>query len=202
MLNKIAKQVKNLLDSLDTSIDPSMFKDPVAEMTSWEPLNVAASNFQTRKFNIKNEDCIEFTPSYHFTFSTIIFIVLSAIIACLFIDVKSGLIFSSISLAFVGGIQTIMILCAAPIVFNKNERTFVKGKGRKKMRLKFSEIYALQLVPAPLDEDRYLNYQLNITLKDGKREHVVTYYKDNLIATEVAQKVARFVGVKLWNATH
>ena len=200
MLNKLIHLIKNdiarekdIARTQEKKIDPSTFNDTVANKTSWEPISTSATNFNTRKLSKKNEDCISFVPTYSLILFCSFFIVMG-----LTLNNDFGLL--SAGSIFIFGGSVMLFMGFSPIVFDKKESVFFKGRGLFKKRIYFSDIYSLQLLLACTDSDNgyYWNPQLNIILKDGKRQHVVSW-NDKVQGSIDAEEIARMVGVKLWN---
>jgi hypothetical protein len=86
-----------------------------------------------------------------------------------------------------------------PQIFSHSEGVYKYGKRQEILLLK---VKALQLLSHEISGDDespgYTSYQLNLIMNDGSRENVVSYgQKDNAIAD--SQKLADYLGLKLWN---
>jgi hypothetical protein len=115
-----------------------------------------------------------------------------------------------IGLVFAGVGGGLLYFGTAPIVFDKRERYFWKGrKGPRdvfnpkslKNLVEIGQIHALQLISEYCrgDKSSYYSYELNLVLEDGKRINVVDHGNLDKVRDQAAT-LAEFLGRPVWDA--
>ncbi len=114
-----------------------------------------------------------------------------------------------------GGASVLMLYrTASPIVFDKHVGLFWKGRQASggmvsdrladRLHIQLDDIHAVQIIAKYSSENRfsysYLTQELNLVLKDGKREHVVDATSLDQIRKD-AQTLAMFLEKPVWDAT-
>jgi len=193
MLEQIAKKLASAMMAGVSVPDVETFNDPVALEVPWRPL--PKNNSRTRSHELTDDGA----GKLKFTRSTWSYLIALAIVgACLgyptYSLITTGhaavgcLPFSLIALVFVWPSKR---------EFDRNEQQITLGKNS----WPFSAVHALQLFGHYVsgDEGRgYTSYQLNLVMKDRSRVNLVDH--GNLDGVrEDAQKLARHLGVKLWD---
>jgi len=213
--------VEKLVQKIYTQdIDPSRFKDPVAAQTDWSPAKGGGSSFTTHTITKISPYRIEFQAAggakvfsmifslmgigiilgfsfFHFSHGTFS-ISLDTVAPLLF-----GIIFTTIGVSM-------FYYFTAPIVFDKKEASFWKGRKNPdegfdnntvKYFARLEEIHALQLVSENCrsDDNSYRSYELNLVLRDGKRINVVDHGNE-IKLREDAQTLSRFIEKPVWDA--
>lgn len=202
-----------------STVDPSIFDDPIAMMTEWTSVNRSRGDYQPHKLAKESP--------YRLTFRTtsgqkilavvgfIIGLILFAIgsLAAYFGEknsiwwVLTGLFLSVNGLygRFVGG---------ATLIFDKVEGLYWKNYSKSRTSMKLQDIHALQLIAErsvyhlrskyrckdrsspPWVEYRY---ELNLVMKDDSRINI-TDHREYSKVKEHAQKVSEFLNVPVWDA--
>lgn len=200
------------LSSQDPQID-----DPVAKATKWTPLAQGAQTHRTRKLVQTNPHRMEFKA----TFFSIVFIAFVATF-CLTFVIGFAYVFLFILFLVEKRLPVpswFHILCGMfvlaiygalyyfgtkPIVFDKQEGYFWKGRGKPpfdektvKSAVPLERIYALQLLVSGGSE--FQTYELNLVLKDGNRVGVVCHGNVGALQAD-AKTLADFFGVLVWDA--
>lgn len=182
--------------------------DPIADSLSWEPLKKGGANFKTHNLMKTGPERLEYKPTTFYRIMPYIFIVIGL--------VAGGIIFSRVS--YIGGLAFGLIFMGAgsliarqankPIVFDKSEGYFWKGKLSPRDVLNMSEIKtyanlddiaALQVIDEVVRSDKstYHSYEINLVLKNGERLNVVDY--GNLKAIEQdLQTLKGYLNVEVW----
>ncbi|MBN2789300.1 MAG: hypothetical protein JXR69_03850 [Candidatus Delongbacteria bacterium] len=199
-------------------IDPSRFADPVADRTEWGPAKRGGSNFRTHKLINYGNQRYEFKGS-------VAAIIFSLVFAMAGLGVLIGFsVFMSTSktefevpmiIPFIfGTIFTIVGYfmyrhMTAPIVFDKNQGYFWKGRKSPrevfnidsiKVHSELDQIHAIQILSeyCHTDKSHYYSYELNLVLKDSSRINVVDH--GNLAKLrEDANLLAEFLEVPIWD---
>jgi hypothetical protein len=192
-------------------VDASRFNDSVALTTSWKALNTGSSNFDSRKL-VVSADRSRIT--YRTTAGAKIFSGLFIATGVFFLFVwhrQYGRWFPGsfaealaplACVFFIAMGSFILYDVSVPIKFNRRNSTLVKGRGKRRKTIYFSEIHALQLIQVRVsgsDGPAYRNHQLNIIFKDGTRMNIVTYYRPDR-AREDANVISQYIGRPLWDA--
>ena len=221
LMNKL-KSIVNRLKTPGQPIDPSQFDDPLAEQIEWSPCKRGGANFTTHKLYETNLERLEFKPAFgaKIFYSIFLFVGLAVMFGppiSRILDGKSiwngfetlflllfGLVFTS-----AGG--TLLYFGTAPIVFDKRNGYFWKGRKSPvnvpnidsiKHFAELDNIHALQIISEYCsgEDSSYYSYELNIVLADATRINVVDHGKISTQRQD-AQKLANFLNVPLWDAT-
>ncbi len=194
---------------------PSQFDDPVALRTEWTPKKPGGASFRTH--NLVEVDCarMEFRASTGAWLFCLAFIVpgLGVLIGGLARAAESEgfhtVLASLFGLVFVGAGGAMLYFETAPIVFDKTNGWFWKGrKGPNEMAdaksaersAPLASIHAIQLISEYVSgESSYYSYELNLVLDDGRRINVVDHGNKGRLR-EDAGRLALFLGKPVWDA--
>ena len=215
MLKKMLSAIKNLQP---TPIDPTIFNDPVAEITPWTPAKKGGTNICTHRLKEVNHDRMEFKTTFgaklFYSIFLIIGLVLLGIFAYKFLISTTfkpqSLLFLLIGAVFTAIGGCLLYFGTQPIVFSKINHLFWKGRKEPGMvfnndqikdLMEINHIYALQLISeyCRSDKSSYYSYELNLVLGDGERINVIDHGNKKKIL-EDAQKLAEFLNKPLWSA--
>lgn len=206
--------------TVETSVSPAVFNDPLALRTEWIPLKSGGSNFKTNHLHRITSTRWEFRSSTAMKcFSGLFFIIGVAICVCsvskhtprtgdswnseFFFLTGFGAIF-----ALVGGMLGYSSL--VPAVFDKDRGYFSRSRkkpehladpSKLKNYVELKRIHALQLLKEHCkgDKSSYYSYELNLVLDDTSRMNVIDH--GNLEAVrEDARGLAEFLGKPLWDS--
>ncbi len=173
----------------------------------WEPLKSGGANFKTHKLVEVSSQRMEYKASVgNIIFGSIFLLAGIGISSIIFFQVFSiwlllfGLVFAAVG---------VFILKSAlnPIVFDKSEGFFWKGKktpsmiadiNELKVAAKLEDIYGLQVIKEYVKSSNkgrdtsYYSYEINLILNSGERLNVVDYGNANAIL-EDASKISKFL---------
>jgi hypothetical protein len=223
------KLIQNLVEDLEDAEDthkpfnPSSIGDPIAMQTDWEPLESdGIVSWMTESVEIDSHR-MEFnaprdTKNLYFFLIAGLGILFGLCYSFhILVILQRELLFSTdmiqpllVSLFFMAGGCCLLYFCTTPVVFDKHKGAFWKGRkapaevsDRKKLKCfaELADIHALQIVDEWCEErTSYMNYQLNLVLKDGSRLNVFENKKRNKIQ-EAANAISKFLGKPVWDAT-
>lgn len=219
MFRKLISQLRKMV-SESPAFEASRFNDTIAMQTHWTPLKSGGSNFKTHKLVLVNNDRIEFKSSMGAKLFYGIFIIVGfgAMIAFSYPKIESGdfglnmesMMPLLIGLAFsiIGGV--LMYFGTTPIVFDKRNKSFWKGRkspnrvyDKKELKVftKLENIHAIQLISEYISGNKssYYSYELNLVLKDAGRINVIDHGSEGAIRNN-AQILSRFLDVPVWDA--
>jgi len=224
MFRNMIESVKQSFKARVIPLDPSRFDNPVALRTSWVPLKPGGTNFKTHNY-VEERNEVRFQPTAGallfggiFTSIGILFplIAFSSMAqnnepfqAGMLMFILIPLIFSGVGIFMLRSFTT-------PIVFNKRKGYFWKGRVDEnqpiartdlKVKCKLTEIEAVQVIAewvrsssSSSGSSSYHSYEINLVLKDASRVNVVDYGNYRGVV-ESAQKLSRYLGIPLWDAT-
>ncbi len=203
-------------------IDPSTFQDPVALITSWEPLARGGSNFKSAGLLKVNEQRMEFRASLMAKLMALVFVVMGLGLAAVFIskhtdklaDYKFKLadfipVAMGVLFAVIGAGMFFSALI--PAVFDIGHGYFCKSRqkpermidpSKLKRYAELKRVHALQIISerCKTKKSYYYSYELNLVLDDGSRLNVIDH--GNLSALQAdAQTLANFLNKPLWDAS-
>ena len=223
MIKKIFNKII-ALSKRDDPIDPKQFQDSLAEQTQWTPTAKISVNIQSHRLIQSEPMRMEFRTTVTTYILDCFFCVAgTAIIGfTVFINLQNSdpvltndAIFGSLlGLFFLISGASALKIHSNPAVFDKQIGYFWKGNKqvdmyqyrpgvRSKYSVALSDIHALQLiskfVPGSQDASSYCVFELNLVLADAQRINVIAhgYLK---IVREDADKLARFLGIPIWDA--
>lgn len=219
MLTKIIQQLQRLKRST-TAPDLSRFDDPVARQTEWTPAKGGGTNFLTHSLVQVHSNRIEFRSSAGAQLFAAIFFMAGTAISVFggYQLYQNGISFTvEIMLPLlVGGIFAvaggwIYRSFTAPIVFDTRQGYFWKGRTAPrhvanldaiKELAEIGEIHALQIISEHCSgkNSSYYSYELNLVLRDSRRINVVDHGNAGRLR-EDCEKLSRFLGVPVWDAT-
>lgn len=218
---------KNLFSNMmkpETPLDPSVFNDPLALKTSWNPLQGGGANFTTHKAVQSQANRIEFKPTV-FSYLMLLIPVSFTVIFPLFLIRRSVMENGALIVdrdtfwgIFIG------ILCFVisyylyrylnkKIAFDKNYGYFWKGRtveagmpfdpSNLKEAVKLNDIHALQIIHEWISGSGkgnrpFKSYELNLVLNSGERVGVIDHGNIKRLL-EDANLLSQFLGVPLWN---
>jgi hypothetical protein len=198
-------------NDMETKWTPSHFGDPIALQTDWEPLESDGASSWTRgmhKWTEIDSSRMEFRTDAKAIgfFIMVVGMLLGAENFFLHKEI-SNLLFGFVIMV-VGG--CLLYFGTAYIVFDKYKGVFWKGRkapdevsDRKELKYfaKLADIHALQLIDEWCEgRTSYINYQLNLVLKNGSRINVIEDRKQKKIR-EMAQALSKFLDKPVWDAT-
>jgi len=201
------------------SVKTSFKEDPLAKLTSWEPLVSGGSNFATHTLKRTSRSKLEFTPSVGSYLLTLTFALVSAI--TLFklnesyllswqwppnFDETMQLLLPAL---FVGATLYMIYKLSEGIVFDRKRGVYWKGqkepsrvslsnKGGKHTRI--SEIHAIQLLAELCNGGKnadFYSFELNLVLKNGQRLSVIDHGNEQKIRND-CNMLAKFLSVPIW----
>ncbi len=202
------------------SFDPSSLDDPVAMQVDWTPAKGGGANFRTHKLVAVNSNRLEFRASRVAKLFYLVFLLLGVgvLIGLSLPKLFSGTLSFDmetimpllIGLAFAGAGGAMFYFGTVPIVFDKRNGFFWKGRKApdqvfNKSSLKYfaelEQIHALQLISEYCrgDKSSYYSYELNIVLEDGKRINIADHGKQNNLLDD-ARTLADFLEKPVWDA--
>ncbi len=217
------KKFLNTLSKLATNrapINPSVFGDPFAEQVEWTPLKRGGASFFTHRLAKPNLNRIEFRASMGAKLFSGLFILagVGAAVGFTGSQVANGTFSQRVETLLPIGIGTLFVAVGgwmfhhftAPIIFDKHEGFFWKGKKsptrtyRKTSLKDFTEIdqiHALQLISEYCrgDKNSYYSYELNLVLRDGKRLNVVDHGSQDELRGD-AGALSEFLEKPVWDA--
>lgn len=221
MIKKLGEKLQSEADARK-NFDPSRFGDPIAMRTEWEPLESDGvvswmtesdeidshrmefnAPRQTKKFYFFLIAGLGILFGFCYSFHTVLILHKELLFST---DMIQPLL---VSLFFMVGGCCLLYFGTTPVVFDKYKGAFWKGRkapdevsdGKKpKCFAELADIHALQIVDELCEErTTYINYQLNLVLKDGSRLNVFENKKRNKIL-EVANAISKFLGKPVWDA--
>lgn len=219
MFKKLIEKISNLTRTPEP-VNPERFEDPIAMKTQWTPAKGGGSNFCTHRLVRISPDRIEFRVSIGAKIFYMIFLLagLGIMIGFSYHNFSEGTFKFSVDIimpmsiglifAAVGG--CLLYFGTVPVVFDKRERQFWKGRRSPRevfdpKSLKYfaeiDQIHALQLISEYCrgDKSSYYSYELNLVLEDGKRINVVDHGNVNKIHDQAAT-LAEFLRKPVWDA--
>ncbi|MCK5492810.1 MAG: hypothetical protein KAJ14_06850 [Candidatus Omnitrophica bacterium] len=215
MLEKFINKIKSLAKTPST-IDPSKFKDPIADRTKWTPAKIGGTTFCTHKIIQTNPYSIEFKSSFGAKIFYLLFtlIGLGLIVGFTFSSFHKGINPESIFPIFIGLIFFLIGGCLfyfgnRPIIFNKMSGHFWKGdqdpkqiidKSKIKHYCKLSDIHALQIISEYCrgNKSSFYSYELNLVLTSAKRLNIIDHGNLKKLR-EDAKIISLFLGKPVWD---
>lgn len=202
-------------------VDPKSFNDPIALKTSWSPAKKGGSNIKTHRLVYVDASRIEFQASKSLKVVPMLLIIAGLALPTIFsarplINGAFSLTLMTVPPILVGLLLLIIAgilwyLYTSPIVFDKSEGSFWKGRitpqekaknGTSGIHTQLKEIHAIQLISETCwrNEDRsYRSHELNLILKDGSRINVVDHSVKEKIS-ECARRLSLFLEIPVWSA--
>jgi hypothetical protein len=202
-------------------IDPSVFADPLALRTSWNPAAPGGASFGTHRLKQTSAYRVEFAPTAAWKlFSLVFFLAGSGVLVFHFDrhDLDRAVLSNQGSYVplIVGAVFSVVGVCmwwfgSTPRVFDQARAMFWRGRrqpammstsGQKGASTPLSAIHALQLISEYVSGDKssYYSYELNLVLADGNRINVVDHGNLEHLRAD-AQTLGRFLGKPIWDAT-
>jgi len=218
-------KLKSLVDLNPSTpaLDPSIFKDELANGTGWTPIKPGGSNFRERK--------LVFSPDFgrarfKATLTSVIFgglfliVGIGVLTAGIVMLAKHGVELEAVFLPLFGLVFAsvglfLIHLFTIPVVFDRSSGFFWKGRVSPEKLARgydsvkdttlLSKIHALQIIAeycsgSGKNSSSYYSYELNIVLEDASRINVVDHGDIKSLKQDAA-KLAEFLGVPLWDAS-
>ncbi|MBW2360832.1 MAG: hypothetical protein JRG84_08015 [Deltaproteobacteria bacterium] len=203
------------------SIDPSVFGDPLALETSWQPAAAGGASFGTHRLKQTSGHRVEFAPTVAWNLFCLLFFCVGSGVLVFQINLidLDGAGFSNRGATvplIVGTIFSIAGVCMwwygnAPRVFDQARAMFWRGRkepamvgagGEKGSSTPLSAIHALQLISEYVSGNKsaYTSYELNLVLVDGSRMNVVDHGNLEHLRAD-AKTLAQFLNKPIWDAT-
>lgn len=191
-----------------TITPPRFADDPVARMTRWDPLVSGGANFRTRNLVRVNPARMAFPASLGMRLFAGVFLVVG-----IGVGVAGGVAVQWFLIAFgavfAGAGGAMLYSATAPVVFDKQQGAFWKGRtppnetyhrSSLKHYTPLGDIHALQIVKERVrgDDSSYDSYELNLVLADGRRINV-TDHGDYDTLRRNAETLRGFLERPLWD---
>lgn len=209
-------------DQTDFQVDwTSTLEDPLAQRVAWTPLARGGSSFRTHRIARTDSTRLQFGPTAGLIlFPFVLFGAGILVIVQLGLPVVASGKFSPTAFhllavllgpLFVIAGAAALFSCTAPLVFDKQEGFFWKGrrspdraggKGIIKHAAELGKIHALQILAkrTRTDNHSYRSYELNLVLEDGVRIGVLDHSSLQRLR-EDAKAVSAFLNKPVWDAT-
>ncbi len=173
----------------------------------WSPLKSGGANFKTHKLVEVSSQRMEYKASVGSIVFGFIFLLVGLGVSSIFFFEGFSIFLLLFGVAF--AVVGVFILKSAlnPIVFDKSEGFFWKGKktpsmmadiNELKVATKLDEIYGLQVIKEYVKSSNkgrdtsYYSYEINLILISGERLNVVDYGNANAIL-EDASRISKFL---------
>lgn len=196
--------------------------DPVARLTSWTPVVSGGANFCTQKLVEVSPLRLEFRPSLGMKlFSGLFFVIGVGVFFAGGYDLLIGFGGESgpgwfmvpFGLVFGGVGAGVYYAAARPRVFDMDVLWYWKGHppldeveiGRRKDAALLEQVHAIQLIreyctSSGKNSSSYYSYEINLVMHDGSRTNVIDHGNLSRIRAD-AERLGRFIGVPVWDAT-
>jgi hypothetical protein len=205
--DKFMLKLKMLDDSLK-QIVAQVIDDPIVLKTEWISYLGGGTSFRSHKLVQVTASKLEFCSTTNNKLLCLLFILIGAGegIFVFATNVTKGTLLSA---KIIGA----LIICAlfaiagsfllfkntTPIIFDKQEGIFKKGKNSKRLQ----DVHALQVIPVlnPRSGNflAYYSYELLLVFKDGKRISIVNH-SDRHKLLEDANVLGKFIQKPVWDA--
>lgn len=194
-------------------------EDPIAKSTEWTD-DCKGGGGVGHKLRYVGGSRLEFQPVHPRSWYIITLLMAAGAAAIVYFDSESigqGFLalLCGMGLSAVGWI--FFHLSLTPVVFDKSSGIFwigrkqpdqVSGNPPSKRLGRIGDIYALQLIrvyfntrlPSDPDNRTYLQYQINLVMKNGMRMNVVNYGESIDMVNKNAKALSMFLGKPLWDA--
>lgn len=200
-------------------LNPAAFGDPFVDQTQWTFLEPAGENFTSFRLVQPQPDLWIFKATQKARRFSLLFAAVGLIIILLSVnallatppaalaDVMGALIIGAI---FIAVSSYSLLTLERQTVFDfsaqefrrQNSKRGMKWLGRECTLCKFTDIYALQILPGlfPVSNKMSWLFELNLVLKDGSRAHVVGHGGFNDIRADAAA-LAEALACPLWDCS-
>jgi hypothetical protein len=182
--------------------DPARFNDAVALRTEWTPLRIGGASIRTHRLVEKGPGRLEFRagPPWRlllFGFGTGVF------------ALALGGIASVVPVAIVALVAIGALFFLRPAVFDRGIGQYWIGWGppppgtESATAGRLNDVYALQLLGEHIPRSEgssYRSYELNLVMRSGARRSIVDHGEAETLRQD-AQRLARFLSCRLWDAT-
>ncbi len=214
--------LKRLLAKLAAQPVPDLerFNDPLALSVAWSPMKPGGASFRTHKLLPVGKRRMHFRPTIGALLFYGSFLTFGMLLICGSIVKYVGgedmpfvvtLLLCGSLFGGIGGVLSWSV--TQPVVFDRRSGYFWKGRkfstakvsDRSKLKccVKLKNIHALQIISEYCGGgggDSFDSYELNLVLKDGRRENVVDHGNLYDLRKDTAQ-LAAFLGVPVWDVT-
>jgi len=174
----------------------------------WGPLKSGGANFKTHKLKEINSQRLEYKPTIGSILFGAVFLILGVGLSSIYF-LEEGVSFWLVMLGLAFAIAGFFILkyVFIPVVFDKTEGYFWKGKktpsmvayiSELKVATKLDEIYGIQVIKEYIKssskgkDTSYYSYEINLILNSGERLNVVDYGNANAILKD-ASRISKFL---------
>ncbi len=173
----------------------------------WSPLVSGGSNFKTHKLVAVSPMRMEYKPGIGIILLGVLFVVVGlGVSSFVFLEETSFMIFF-LGLVFLAPGVFVIYSAFKPIVFDKTEGYFWKGKtapsqvadiNELKTVAKLDDIYGIQVVKEYVRSSNdgkntsYYSYEINLVLQNGQRINVIDYGHATSILQD-ASRLAKFI---------
>ncbi len=175
----------------------------------WSPLKSGGASFKTHKLVEKSSQRVEYKASVGSILFGGLFALVGSGITIAFFVLGASFFLLLFGLVFEGVGVFVLKQALTPIVFDKSEGYFWKGRksphqvsdiSEIKVAAKIDDIYGIQVIKeyvrSTSDKGRdtsYYSYEINLILSSGERLNVVDYGNANAILQD-ASKLSKFLG--------
>lgn len=175
---------------------------------SWEPLKKGGSNFKTHHLVETSPGRLEYKSTLFYKIFAFIFLAIGLVAGGIIFNQGMYIAGLAFGLIFTGAGGFMFRETMRPIVFDKSEGYFWKGKKSPrdvvnmdeiKTYADFDEIHAIQVITEVVSSSKssYRSYEINLVLKSGERLNVVDY--GNLKAIEQDLLILKgYLNVDVW----
>lgn len=196
-------------------LNPEVFDDPVALVTSWEPAKRGGANFKTRRL-VQDGSNILFKPTVTSILFPLIFIGIGIALPVKTVydggNIDPLLLLLPLMFCGIGGV--FLYSTFIPITFDGREKLFWRGRtdpktairqGKKVEYTRFDSIHAVQIISewvrsSGKNSSSYYSYELNLVLKDGSRVNVIDHGKLSDIRSD-AELLGTYLSVPIWDGS-
>lgn len=222
MLKEKLESLKYLADAWKMKqyqVDTAQFQDPLADQIAWTPVKGGGFSFKTHSLKLEQDGLMAFkiTGALILLSASLILMGLLFLLgsARVFvdsgaIDVSASLVSMAVGALLILGGSVLYYVASTPIVFDKRNGFFYKGRkdtrqnsGKSKVKhlIKLEEIHALQIIKEKIGtgDTRNYSYELNLVLEDATRINVVDHGKLAKLRKDV-DVLADFLEIPVWDA--
>ena len=182
--------------------------EPDYSTISWEPLKKGGASFKTHHLIKTGPGRLEYKPTTFYRIMPYFLIVVGLIAGGAIFNSSSYVFGLAFGLIFIGAGSLIAKQANKPIIFDKGEGYFWKGKQSPRDVLNMhdiktyadlDDIHAIQVVDELVKSDKssFHSYEINLVLKNGERVNVVDYGNKEAI-NEDLQILRNYLDVGVW----
>jgi len=191
------------------SVPSRLADEPVAALTTWEPLVGGGANFKTRRLVPVDGSRVEFPASAGARLFVGVFGAFG--VGSLAFAIGAGHWAPALfGVAFTGIGAALWWFGTTPVVFDRRQGAFWRGRTApnetvNRAALKhyalLADIHALQILEERVasDDGAYSSYELNLVLRDGRRLNVMDHGDYEALRADAAT-MGTFLGCPVWDA--